>query len=62
MMRCKGDSSRGFHKMRMMIYFYHSDKGNHFACPECGRVAIAPAQAPRTGRANSGKTHTASGA
>lgn len=42
MMRCKGDTTRGFHKMRMMIYFYHSDKGNHFACPDCGRVAIVP--------------------
>ena len=46
MMRCKGDTTKGFHKLRMMIYFHHSEKGNHFACPECGRVAIAPVRAP----------------
>jgi hypothetical protein len=50
MMRCKGDSTRGFHKTRMMIYFYHSEKGNHFACPECARVAIAAAGLPRRAR------------
>jgi len=54
MMRCKGDTSKGFHKMRMMIYFYHSEKGNHFACPECGRVAIVPVTAiPRSKRGTS---------
>jgi len=42
MMRCKGSVEKGFHKMKMMIYFHKSEKGNHFACPECGRVAIVP--------------------
>lgn len=42
MMRCKGTMNRGFHKMVMMKWYHVSDKGNHFACPECGRTAVVP--------------------
>ena len=48
MMRCKGSKTRGFHKLAMMKWYYSSDLGNHFACPECGRVAVVPHKTRKT--------------
>lgn len=42
MMMCRGDKEKGFHKGAMMKYYYSSDQGNYFACPICGRKAVAP--------------------
>lgn len=42
MMRCKGNKRQGFHDMAMMKHFRVDDRGHHFACPICGRVAIVP--------------------
>jgi len=48
MMRCKGSKTRGFHKLAMMKWYHSSDLGNHFACPECGRVAVVPHKTRKT--------------
>ena len=41
MMRCRGDKTRGFHKMTMMKFYHADKKGNYFVCPICGRKAIS---------------------